>query len=144
MIAMAGDGKTILISSHQIVEVERVASHVAFIHHGKLLLTGTMDELRQRVVRVQLRFDAQAPDPAALGSDPLEHGDVHIAEAVRKRPILGHSPVVCCGQRDDDLRMRDYGGKRAEIRKFSADIHFRASRPLSESALLPPRPYYQD
>jgi len=30
MVDLAGGGRTILISSHQIAEVERVASHVAF------------------------------------------------------------------------------------------------------------------
>src|SRR5947209_8203303 len=39
MVDLAGEGRTILISSHQIAEVERVASHVAFLANGELLLT---------------------------------------------------------------------------------------------------------
>src|SRR5262249_34991646 len=38
MVELAGEGRTILISSHQIAEVERVASHVAFLAQGQLLL----------------------------------------------------------------------------------------------------------
>ena len=47
--------------------MERVASHVAFLAEGRLLLAAPLEELRRRIVRVRLRFDAAAPDPAALG-----------------------------------------------------------------------------
>src|SRR5262249_54405979 len=50
MVELAGEGRTILISSHQIAEVERVASHVAFLAAGDLLLTSTLDDLRRRIV----------------------------------------------------------------------------------------------
>jgi ABC-2 type transport system ATP-binding protein len=68
MIDMAGEGRTILISSHQIAEVERVASHVAFVSKGQLLLTGSMDDLRRRFLKLRLRYEAQPPDPAGLGT----------------------------------------------------------------------------
>jgi ABC-2 type transport system ATP-binding protein len=68
MVGLAGEGRTIFISSHQVAEVERIASHVAFIAAGRLLLAATMDELRQRIVRLRLRFEEQPPDPARLGT----------------------------------------------------------------------------
>src|SRR5206468_2965568 len=68
MAGLAAEGRTILISSHQVAEVERVASHVAFLAHGKLLLSATVDDLRQRVVRFRLVFEQQSPDPAVLGT----------------------------------------------------------------------------
>src|SRR5204862_3884175 len=49
MIDLAGTGRTILISSHQIAELERVASHVAFLSHGKRLLTGPLEDVRKRL-----------------------------------------------------------------------------------------------
>src|SRR5262245_49441608 len=67
-VGLASEGRTILISSHQIGEVERVASHAAFIAQGRLLLSATMDELRQRIVRLKLRYEDQPPDAAGLGS----------------------------------------------------------------------------
>jgi ABC-2 type transport system ATP-binding protein len=70
MIDLAGEGRTILISSHGIAEVERVASHVAFLANGELLLAGPLDELRERLVRVRVRQDGVGTDlydPAGLG-----------------------------------------------------------------------------
>ena len=67
MVELAGAGRTILISSHGVAEVERVASHAAFLAEGRLLLAAPLDELRRRIVRVRLRFEAVPPDAAALG-----------------------------------------------------------------------------
>jgi ABC-2 type transport system ATP-binding protein len=72
MVELAGAGRTILISSHGVAEVERVASHAAFLAEGRLLLSAPLDELRKRIVRVRLRFETAPPDGAALGQ-LLEH-----------------------------------------------------------------------
>jgi ABC-2 type transport system ATP-binding protein len=39
---------SILISSHELDEVERLASHVAFLDEGRLLFQGTLEQLRDR------------------------------------------------------------------------------------------------
>jgi lantibiotic transport system ATP-binding protein len=39
-------GVTILVSSHILAEIERMASHVGIIHKGKLLFQGTLPELQ--------------------------------------------------------------------------------------------------
>jgi ABC-2 type transport system ATP-binding protein len=67
MVRLAGQGRTILICSHQVAEIERIASHVAFMHAGKSLLTATMDELRDRMVRVRLRCNGTRPKGSRLG-----------------------------------------------------------------------------
>ena len=86
MVALAGEGRTILISSHQIAEVERVASHAAFISEGRLLLAAPLDELRQRIVRVRLRFDERPPDPASLGTVLQRNGTGRMWQAVIQDP----------------------------------------------------------
>jgi ABC-2 type transport system ATP-binding protein len=68
MVELAGAGRTILLSSHGIAEVERVASHVGFMAEGQLLLAASLEELRKRIVRVRLRFDGLPPDPVRLGN----------------------------------------------------------------------------
>src|SRR5437868_2293389 len=67
MVRLAGEGRTILICSHQVAEIERIASHVAFMHGGKSLLTATMDELRDRMVRIRLRCEGSRPLGSRLG-----------------------------------------------------------------------------
>jgi len=67
MVRLAGQGRTILICSHQVAEIERIASHVAFLHAGKVLLTAPMDGLRDLMVRVRLRCDEAGLAAASLG-----------------------------------------------------------------------------
>jgi ABC-2 type transport system ATP-binding protein len=67
MVELAGAGRTILLSSHGIAEVERVASHVGFMAEGRILLAASIEELRKRILRVRLRFDGLRPNPADLG-----------------------------------------------------------------------------
>jgi ABC-2 type transport system ATP-binding protein len=40
-------GKTILVSSHLLAEVEKMATHVGIIHKGKLLFQGSLPQLQQ-------------------------------------------------------------------------------------------------
>jgi ABC-2 type transport system ATP-binding protein len=68
MVDLAGGGRTILISSHGVAEIERVASHAAFLAGGRLLITGTIDEFRRRLIRVRLRFQGAPPDISGLGT----------------------------------------------------------------------------
>jgi ABC-2 type transport system ATP-binding protein len=86
MVGLAAEGRTILISSHQLAEVERVASHIAFISQGRLLLADGLEELRQCIVRVKLRFEDQPPDPAGLGNVLQRNGSAKQWQAVLQDP----------------------------------------------------------
>jgi ABC-2 type transport system ATP-binding protein len=68
MVGLAGQGRTILISSHQVAEIERVASHVAFLAKGKVLLAAAMTELRDLVTRVRFRCEGAPPQTSYLGT----------------------------------------------------------------------------
>jgi ABC-2 type transport system ATP-binding protein len=87
MVGLAEEGKTVLISSHQVGEVERVASHVAFLSQGRLVLAAPMDELRQRIVRLRLRYERQPPNAAALGTVLQRNGTGKQWQAVVRDPI---------------------------------------------------------
>ena len=91
MVGLAAEGRTVVISSHQIAEIERVASHAAFIAHGKLLLAASLEDLKRRIVRVQLRYDALAPDAAALGT--VLHARRH------GQTMASHPSRSSCGSR---------------------------------------------
>jgi ABC-2 type transport system ATP-binding protein len=68
MVELAGEGKTIFLSSHGVAEVERVASHAAFLAEGRVRLAGSLDELRGRLLRLEVRHSGTAPESEALGT----------------------------------------------------------------------------
>lgn len=57
------DGITVLVSSHQLSEIEQVATHVGMLAAGRLRFQGTLKELRQRA-RPQLLLHCDAPGRA--------------------------------------------------------------------------------
>jgi ABC-2 type transport system ATP-binding protein len=72
MIDLASSDRTVLLSSHQISEVERVASHVALMHQGKLILAEPLDELKARTFLLSLTFSSRDHPPSPPGSIPVE------------------------------------------------------------------------
>jgi ABC-2 type transport system ATP-binding protein len=86
MVGLASEGRTIVIASHQVAEIERVASHVAFLVKGKLFLATTLEELRRRLVRLQLRYENQPPRGAALGRVLTTNGSGKQWQAVIQDP----------------------------------------------------------
>lgn len=54
---------TILISTHELADVENVATHVAFIEQGQLLFQESMNELTKRMREVHIRFAQTAVLP---------------------------------------------------------------------------------
>jgi ABC-2 type transport system ATP-binding protein len=49
MVDLAASGRTVLLSSHQISEVERVADTVAILHAGKVLVCDRVDTLKETI-----------------------------------------------------------------------------------------------
>jgi sodium transport system ATP-binding protein len=47
-------GKTVIFSTHVMSEVEKLCNHIGIIHGGKLLVEGTLAELRQRFAKQDL------------------------------------------------------------------------------------------
>jgi ABC-2 type transport system ATP-binding protein len=68
MVDLASTGRTVLLSSHQISEVERVASHVALLQQGKLILAEPLDELNSRTFLLSLTFTSR-DHPRAPGAN---------------------------------------------------------------------------
>jgi ABC-2 type transport system ATP-binding protein len=60
-------GLTVLISSHDLAEVESFATHVAFLHRGKLLFAESMATLTARFREVTVTL---APNPTAAAFTP--------------------------------------------------------------------------
>jgi len=58
---VAGEEMTVFFSSHQIAEVDQIADHVVIIDRGRAVVTGALDDLRERFRRIQLVFAGDAP-----------------------------------------------------------------------------------
>lgn len=62
----AESGVTILVSSHILAEVEKMATHLGIIHKGKLLFQGTLPELQQLKSQTRLlQIDTSNNEAAA-------------------------------------------------------------------------------
>jgi ABC-2 type transport system ATP-binding protein len=61
LVELAAEGRTILISSHSIAELERFTSHAAFVQHGRVTLTATIDDLRAMFRRISFRATTTPP-----------------------------------------------------------------------------------
>ena len=61
---VAAHETTVLVSSHNLRELEDVCDHVGVMHHGKLLLERSLSDLQDNMVKVQLV--TEYPIPAAL------------------------------------------------------------------------------
>lgn len=82
--------KTILITTHQVEEIENLLTDVVFIRQGKLCLNTSMEELQDRFVELQLSDDQLAKVAG--------HTPIHI------RPILGGKALIFEGADREFLR----------------------------------------
>lgn len=66
-------GKTILVSSHLLAEIERTATHVGIINKGSLLFQGTINELQDlSKPSIKIEVDDHAAAANILGSNGAE------------------------------------------------------------------------
>jgi ABC-2 type transport system ATP-binding protein len=57
------DGLTVLLASHLLHQVQSVCDRVGLFHRGRMVLEGTVDELRERVLGGAYRIHVQARGP---------------------------------------------------------------------------------
>jgi len=56
MVDLAASGRTVLLSSHLLSEVERVADQVAILHRGRICISGNVAELRDTICEVTVKL----------------------------------------------------------------------------------------
>jgi ABC-2 type transport system ATP-binding protein len=86
---LAAAGRTVLISSHSIAELEKASTHAGLLKDGKMVLSATLDELRRKVRRISLRFAEQPPDPGGLGTVLERNGTGRFWQVLVQDPDLG-------------------------------------------------------
>jgi ABC-2 type transport system ATP-binding protein len=67
MVDLAAKGKTVLLSSHQVAEVERIADTVAIIHHGRLVVLAPLEQLKEQTQELVLTLNNGAVPPTIPG-----------------------------------------------------------------------------
>ncbi|MBR4549670.1 MAG: ABC transporter ATP-binding protein [Oscillospiraceae bacterium] len=63
---VAERGTTVLVSSHNLRELEDVCDHVGILHKGKLLLERSLSELQDNIVKIQLAYPEERELPEGL------------------------------------------------------------------------------
>lgn len=96
--ALKQDGVTVLLSSHMLDQVQRICDRVALFNHGRIALSGSVDELAAQVIgttqRVSLHIDGGIDLYQALAR-------IEGVNAVRS-PTFGHYLIDA----DRDVRSR--------------------------------------
>ena len=101
----AESGTTVLFSTHIVSDLERVASHVAFMQGGKLILHDELDALKERHARLHI--------PAAVAKQL--HG--RLPDELSRRTTLGGDLVVVIVRptHDTPLPLADHADVRADV-----------------------------
>jgi ABC-2 type transport system ATP-binding protein len=71
LLSQAGE-TTVLISTHELGEIEGVATHVGFLDEGRLLFEDSMENLTARFRRVRVTLDHEAAVPATAPKEWLQ------------------------------------------------------------------------
>lgn len=59
---VSANGTSVLVSSHNLRELEDVCDHVGIMHHGKMMLERSLDALQEDIVKAQLVTDQPLPE----------------------------------------------------------------------------------
>ncbi len=67
---LAEQGAAVIFSSHILTDVERMADRIGILHHGRMLVDATMEDIKGRIVRCSWRHpnDSKAEPPRLPGT----------------------------------------------------------------------------
>ena len=85
-------GKAILFSTHRMDQAEKMCDEIALIHRGRLVLEGSMREVKREYPRNRVVMDYEG-DQGFLGHSSIEHVDNYGGHAeIRLRTVDGVEP----------------------------------------------------
>jgi ABC-2 type transport system ATP-binding protein len=123
LVDLAAEGRTILISSHSISELERFASHVGIVQDGKVSQACTLDTLRNQFRRISFRYESTPPDLRLIG---------HVCETNR----VGRSVQVLLQNPDlealNSFRQSDTVSDYEETPVNLEDVYAALTRPVAD------------
>jgi ABC-2 type transport system ATP-binding protein len=104
---LRNEGKTILLSTHMMGEAEKMADEIVLIHHGQVVLRGTLEEVRGSFGRNTLHLDFDG-DGSFLSGLP----------EVRKASVLKNSAELSLTEGADPQQVLEACMPRMRIRRF--------------------------
>ena len=111
---MQGMGKTILVSSHILSEIEEICTHIGIIEAGQLVATGTLEEMRQHI---------QAQRVVKIGlTGRIEEAQAWLAgrpDVVLVEPVAGNGETLTGSAQRGDLQITFAGDDEALARLLS-------------------------
>lgn len=100
---VADRGTTVVVSSHNLRELEDVCDHVGIMHEGKIVLEKALDDLKGNTHKLQVAFDGRVPSDLIAEINPIHtetYGSVNIfivkgeTEEILEK-VKKFSPLVC-------------------------------------------------
>ena len=100
---VADNETTVLISSHNLRELEDVCDHVGIMHHGNVVLEKSLDDVKGNIHKIQLAFNDGFPEELRNDIDILHIetvGRVHLAivkgDSEKIKESIGRfNPMIC-------------------------------------------------
>ena len=83
MSDVAEHGTTVLVSSHNLRELEDVCDHVGIMHHGRVIMEKSLDDLQGSVSKIQIAFEGDQPPVF-----PDEMNILHRSQAGRVHTLI--------------------------------------------------------
>lgn len=124
MADVAERGTTVLLSSHNLRELEDVCDHVGILHHGKVLLERSLSQLQDSISKVQVLFPEEAPEliPGAEVVHRSNTGKMYTyilrCSPEKARQVIGYfSPVYaeCLPLTLEEIFIYELGGMSYEV-----------------------------
>ena len=70
-------GRTVIVSSHILSEIERITEQIVILHHGRLLALGNLHAIRERLDNIPHRIEIGTDGPKKLAKSVIDIESVH-------------------------------------------------------------------
>ena len=100
-------GTTVILSTHQMEQVEKLCQHICLINRGCKVLDGRLNEIKSRYGRNTIRLEFDGPKDFLAGHPLVEHMDLY-GQYVELRPKPSVDPQKLLRAAMDSVRIRRY------------------------------------